>query len=114
MSFIERFFFYCVLHQRFYCIIYITSVFRQTVALVRGCVLLFPQILVDTAQKRQALNEVEARHLEIIQLEANIRVSVSFPFHPIPVPTLHTPIPIPPRPCSNTLHPIRDEAAVHT
>jgi t-SNARE complex subunit (syntaxin) len=30
-------------------------------------------ILVDTAQKRQALNEVEARHMEIIQLEANIR-----------------------------------------
>ena len=34
------------------------------------------QILVDTAQKRQALNEVEARHMEIIQLEANIRVSL--------------------------------------
>ncbi|CAI8048952.1 Syntaxin-1B [Geodia barretti] len=29
--------------------------------------------LVDTAQKRQALNEVEARHKEIMQLEANIR-----------------------------------------
>lgn len=30
-------------------------------------------ILIDTAQKRQALNEVEARHVEIMQLEANIR-----------------------------------------
>ena len=41
------------------------------------------QILVDTAQKRQALNEVEARHMEIIQLEANIRVShiPKSPFH---------------------------------
>ena len=44
---------------------------------------LFPQDLVDTAQKRQALNEVEARHKEIMQLEANIRVS------PIPIHTFH-------------------------
>ncbi|CAI8048950.1 Syntaxin-1B [Geodia barretti] len=33
----------------------------------------YNQDLVDTAQKRQALNEVEARHKEIMQLEANIR-----------------------------------------
>ena len=37
-------------------------------------VLLFLQILKDTAQKRQALSEVEARHMEITQLEAEIRV----------------------------------------
>ena len=53
----------------------------------------FLQILVDTAQKRQALNEVEARHMEIIQLEANIRVS--------PIPSLHSLslIPIPSSVC---------------
>ena len=59
--------------------------------------LLFPQILVDTAQKRQALNEVEARHMEIIQLEANIRVS-PIPIHtrcgskslPFPTPPAHS------------------------
>ena len=30
-------------------------------------------ILIDTAQKRQALGEIEARHLEIMNLEQNIR-----------------------------------------
>ena len=30
--------------------------------------------MLETAQKRAALGEVEARHLEIIKLEANIRV----------------------------------------
>jgi len=33
-------------------------------------------ILIDTAQKRQALGEIEARHLEIMQLEQNIRVGL--------------------------------------
>lgn len=32
------------------------------------------QILVNTAQQRQALNEVEQRHLEIIALEKDISV----------------------------------------
>jgi len=32
------------------------------------------QILLDTAQKRAALGEVEARHMEIMHLEANIMV----------------------------------------
>ena len=35
------------------------------------CVL---QILVNTAQQRQALNEVEQRHREIMALEQDIRV----------------------------------------
>ena len=49
-----------------------------TRCLSHGCLYIVLQILVDTAQKRQALNEVEARHMEIIQLEANIRVSLTF------------------------------------
>ena len=32
------------------------------------------QILIDTAQKRQALGEIEARHQEILHLEENIKV----------------------------------------
>lgn len=36
--------------------------------------LLWAQILIDTAQKRQALGEIEARHQEILRLEENIRV----------------------------------------
>ncbi len=32
------------------------------------------QILIDTAQKRQALGEIEARHKEILDLEENIKV----------------------------------------
>jgi len=35
---------------------------------------LFLQILVSTAQQRQALNEVEQRHREIMALEQDIRV----------------------------------------
>ena len=34
----------------------------------------FFQILIDTAQKRQALGEIEARHQEILHLEENIKV----------------------------------------
>ena len=30
--------------------------------------------MVQTAQRRQALGEVEARHMEILRLEADIRV----------------------------------------
>ena len=36
--------------------------------------LLLLQILVSTAQQRQALNEVEQRHREIIALEHDIQV----------------------------------------
>ena len=36
---------------------------------------MYIQILIDTAQKRQALGEIEARHQEILRLEENIRVS---------------------------------------
>ena len=34
-----------------------------------------PQMMVQTAQRRQALGEVEARHREILRLEADIRVN---------------------------------------
>ena len=34
------------------------------------------QILIDTAQKRQALGEIEARHQEILHLEENIKVDM--------------------------------------
>ena len=33
-----------------------------------------PQILIETAQKQQALGEVQARHQEILRLEENIGV----------------------------------------
>ena len=35
----------------------------------------YDQILGGVMQRRQMLSEVEARHLEIVRLEANIRVS---------------------------------------
>ena len=35
------------------------------------------QILVDTQQKKMALKEIEARHLEILTLEQNIRVGIN-------------------------------------
>ena len=40
----------------------------------RLLVLLYLQTMKGTAEKRQALSEVEARHMEISQLEADIRV----------------------------------------
>ncbi len=33
------------------------------------------QLVLEVAQKKSVLGEVEARHQEIVQLEANIRVS---------------------------------------
>ena len=36
----------------------------------------FFQILIDTAQKRQALEEIEARHLEIFLVEEKVMVGL--------------------------------------
>ena len=41
------------------------------------------QIMVQTAQRRQALGEVEARHREILRLEADIRVRPELASFPI-------------------------------
>jgi len=54
------------------------QVFTQDVGVanVWKCVVIFClQILVSTAQQRQALNEVEQRHREIMALEQDIRVT---------------------------------------
>ena len=56
------------------------------------CCILALQIMVQTAQRRQALGEVEARHREILRLEADIRVSEQYTYciPPPPPPYTHT------------------------